>query len=151
MVLCGLVRRLVSIFCVCPAFSFRSMARACVFVACLLCAASALVVNQHQPSGPLSAAEARLAKTCGAQCLAFLHTKSATVGHSNLTAEGALLRAVAEGVEGGIGQSTALVAAHASALRDGFGVGSGVACSTPSACALKTLGANKCNYARIAL
>ena len=28
---------------------------------------------------------------------------------------------------------------------------SGVPCSSPSACAMKTLGANRCNYARVAL
>ena len=145
--------------------SVRHFRRRCLFamslrvLACVwLCrAASALMVAQQQ-LGDLSGAEAVLARTCGVRCLAMLHAKSALVQQGgakpgNATQNHALLGAVAEEAGRTLEAAVGLVAAQGSARREESvaSAPSGVACSTPAACAMKTLGANKCNYARVAM
>ncbi len=139
------------------AVSVRRMSPRLCACLCLCRVVSALVVApQRQPAQPLRDAEAVLARTCGGQCLAFLDARSALLGREGAVnaSEHALLGAVAADVDRRLEQATGLVAAHASAKRGGApGVvaTSGVACSTPASCAMKALGANKCNYARVAL
>ena len=121
-------------------------------------AASALAVAPAR-SDPLAGVEASLARTCGLQCVALLHGKAALLdnagGGGNASASHALLDAVAAEAERRFEHAAALAsaqsgAAGAKAERAALSA-SGVPCSTPAACAAKTLGANKCNYARIAL
>jgi hypothetical protein len=117
---------------------------------------SALVVAPQQAAQPLDDVERSLARTCGGQCLALLHAKSALLGLDGAAnaSEHALLASVAGDVGHALKHATSLVAAEASNGRGvaaGAAATSGVVCSTPSSCAMKTLGANKCNYARLAL
>jgi hypothetical protein len=127
-----------------------------VVCACLCSIVSALVVAPRA-SQPFSDVEAMLARTCGGQCIALLHAKSALLGRSdaaNVSRSHALMSAVAEEAGRSLEQAVALVAAQRVAKRDGSTgsfAASGVACSTPAGCAMKTLGANRCNYARVAL
>ena len=135
-------------------FAMSLRVLACV---CLCRAASALLVSQRVV-GDLSSAEATLARTCGVQCLALLHAKSALLQHDDVNTANAsqsqeLLGAVAEEAGRTLKAAVGLVAAQGSARREGSvaSAPSGVACSTPAACAIKTLGANRCNYARVAM
>ena len=129
--------------------------RVCACV-CLCRVVSALVVAPQQPAQPFSAAEQALARTCGGQCLAFLHAQSALLGLGGgaNASEHALLGSVAEEVGHTLKHARGLVAAQSSnkrAVASGAAAISGVACSTPASCAMKTLGANRCNYAYLAL
>jgi hypothetical protein len=102
---------------------------------------------------PVELAEAALARTCGGQCLAFLHTRAVLAPVSANTSSGdALIMDVAGEVGRRLGEASALtaqdVATDVPALPASPAV---IACATPASCALKALAANKCNYARVAL
>lgn len=136
-------------------WSRKMSLRLCACV-CLCRVVSALVVAPQQPAQPFSDAEQALARTCGGQCLAFLHANAALLGLDGASnaSEHALLGSVAEEVGHTLKQATGLVAAEASNRRGaaaGVATTSSVACSTPASCAMKTMGANRCNYARLAL
>ena len=104
-----------------------------------------------------SGAESMLARSCGHQCLALLHAQSTLLGPnhgSDVPETNALLGALAEVADRKLEHAVGLVVAggagKSSAASRSVST-SGIACSTPAACAAKTLGANKCNYARVAL
>lgn len=104
-----------------------------------------------------SGAESMLARSCGHQCLALLHAQSTLLGPtsgSDGAEPDALLGALAEVADRKLEHAVGLVVAGdagKSSTASRSGTISSIACSTPAACAAKTLGANKCNYARIAL
>ena len=128
---------------------FPVMLRCLVHLVALCKVSSALALT----TPPVELAEAALARTCGGQCLAFLHTRSVLASASaNTSRDEAVLADVAAEVGRRLGEAFALtapgVAAHVSASP---ATPTGIACATPASCALKALGANKCNYARVAL
>lgn len=126
---------------------------------CLLRLVSGLVAMQSAPQF-LGDAEAVLARSCGAHCLTLLRTKSTLLGQvggdAHVPRSHALMAAVAAEANRSLEEAFALVAAHGRDVAqrgrsEASLAASGVACSTPAACAIKALGANKCNYARVAL
>ena len=129
--------------------------RLCIFV-CACRIVSALVVAPQEVTQTQDDVERTLARTCGGQCLALLHTKSALLGLEgavNASKHG-LLEAIAGDVGHALKRATSLVAAEASNRRTvaaGAVKTFGVVCTSPASCAMKILGANKCNYARLAL
>ena len=118
-----------------------------VLALCEVCCA--LVAAQP----PLDLAEAVLSRTCGGQCVAFLHARSAlSHGSANASRNEVLSADVAAEVERRLGEALALTAPFAAKdVSLSSGAPAGIACATPAACALKALKANKCNYARVAL
>ena len=125
------------------------MAARIVVLVCLFHVAAALLVA---PS--LQGVEEKLASTCGFRCLSFLEAKSVLLKQgegSNASRSSALLKAVAGDAAGQLKQASSLASAQLAVSPTRAVAMSGVPCSTPAACALKTLGANKCNYGRIAL
>lgn len=125
------------------------MAGRIIVVVCLCHVAKALLVA---PS--LQGVEEKLASTCGFRCLSFLEAKSVLLEEgegNNASRSGALLQAVAGNAAGQLKQASSLASAQFAVSPARVVAISGVPCSTPAACALKTLEANKCNYGRIAL
>jgi len=109
-------------------------------------------------SDPLASVEASLSRSCGVQCLALLHGQSSLLepgAGGNASGSHALLDAIAAEADRRLEHAVALTSAQAATTLAGSKraslSASGVPCSTPAACAMKTLGANKCNYARVAL
>ena len=102
---------------------------------------------------PLELAEADLARTCGGGCVAFLHARSVLSQASlNTSRREALFADVATEVGRRLDEALALAApVGAIQVPAGAAAPAGIACATPASCALKALGANKCNYARVAL
>lgn len=102
---------------------------------------------------PMDFAETALARTCGGQCLAFLHRRSVlAAAAANTSRDEAVLGAVAAEVSQRLDETYALTAPGvASHVLAPVAAPAGIACATPASCGLKALGANKCNYARIAL
>ena len=90
--------------------------RLCIFV-CACRIVSALVVAPQQATQTQDDVERTLARTCGGQCLALLHTKSALLGLEgavNASKHG-LLEAIAGDVGHALKRATSLVAAEADA------------------------------------
>ena len=122
----------------------------CLLLTLALCHVSgALAVTKL----PLELAEADLARTCGGRCVAFLHTRVAlSQAQSNATRHEALFADVATEVGRRLDEALALAAPVGPArVAAAAAAPVGIACATPASCALKALGANKCNYARVAL
>ena len=121
-------------------------------------AASALT-TAHRAVDPMVDVEVALARTCGMQCVALLHKQSAllqSTGNGSASGSHGLLEAVAAEAGDRLQQAVALAAAQstpqpAKAEASSSSSMSGVPCSSPAACAMKSLGANRCNYARVAL
>ena len=122
----------------------------CLLLTFALCHVSgALAVTKL----PLELAEADLARTCGGRCVSFLHTRVAlSQASSNATRHQALFADVAAEVGRRLDEALALAAPVGPArVAAAAAAPAGIACATPASCALKALGANKCNYARVAL
>ena len=115
-----------------------------------LCGVSAALVRT---TPAVDVAESSLARTCGLQCVAFLQARSALApAAANTSRDEAVLAHVAGEVGRRLEEAFSLTAPSAAARVSATSAApAGVACATPASCALKALGANKCNYARVAL
>ena len=125
------------------------MLRCFVYLFALFDVSAALV----RTNPAMDLAEASLSRTCGLQCVAFLHTRSALApAQANASRDEAVLAHVATEVGRRLDEAFALTAPSAAKqVSASLAAPAGVACATPASCALKALAANKCNYARVAL
>ena len=137
-------------------FALPAMRRCISLFVCVFFGVGALLTQPraHIESVKTNELEDALAKQCGAPCLSVLQRAFENATGGDGVNRGGLVLSF---LSGEVGRSLthadrwAATAGMAASKSRPDAVTNGIACSTPAACAMRSIAANKCNYARVAM